>query len=63
VTYQGTQGFIDSLTTPYGTSLFSTGLFVTAQNQPPEGRWLEMTDPRGGRERVEYRSGVVAVGS
>ena len=40
--------FIDSMTTPYGTSRFRAGeIGVT--------RWLEMTDPEGGTERVEFR--------
>jgi RHS repeat-associated protein len=39
--------FIDSLTTPYGTTTFATGQSGTNQ-------WLEMTDPLGGKERVEY---------
>jgi RHS repeat-associated protein len=40
--------FIDSITTPYGTSHFATG---TAGSN----KWIEMTDPLGGKERVEYR--------
>ncbi|HEV2805455.1 MAG TPA: RHS repeat-associated core domain-containing protein [Chthoniobacterales bacterium] len=40
--------FIDSLTTPYGTSTFATGESGT-------NRWIEMTDPEGGLERIEYR--------
>ena len=41
--------FITSLQTPYGTSNFTTG-------QSSEGRWIEMIDPLGGKERVEYRN-------
>ena len=39
---------IDSLTTPYGTTNFSSG-------QSGTNRWIEITDPLGGQERVEYR--------
>lgn len=46
--YQGATDFIEKLTTPYGTSTFSFGELGTT-------RWLEMTDPEGGTERVEYR--------
>ena len=61
VTYLTGENFVDSLTTPYGASQFSKGNFVNAADGSTEGRWLEMTDPRGGRERVEYRSGAVTV--
>ncbi len=46
--YLPNTNFIDTLTTPYGTSSFATG--TTGSN-----KWLEMTDPLGGKERVEYR--------
>ncbi len=36
--------FIDSITTPYGTSRFATG--AAGSN-----KWIEMTDPLGGKER------------
>ena len=39
---------MDSLTTPYGTATFVSGENGT-------NRWIEMTDPLGGQERVEYR--------
>jgi len=39
---------IASLTTPYGTTQFSSGANGT-------NRWIETTDPLGGKERVEYR--------
>jgi RHS repeat-associated protein len=39
---------INSLTTPYGTATFTSG-------QNGTNRWIEMTDPLGGKERVEYR--------
>ena len=40
--------FINSLKTPYGTSSFAYGESGTT-------RWLELTDPLGQTERVEYR--------
>ena len=47
-TYTPGTDSIDSLTTPYGTTSFSSG-------QNGTNRWIEMTDPLGGKERVEYR--------
>ena len=46
--------FITSLQTPYGTSNFDTG-------QSGTSRWIEMTDPRGGKERVEYRDNAPGI--
>ena len=46
--------FIDSLTTPYGTTTFATGQFGSS-------RWVEMTDPLGGKERVEYRDNAPGI--
>jgi len=46
--------FIDSLTTPYGTTNFATG--GSGLNQ-----WIEMTDPLGGKERVEYRDNAAGI--
>jgi RHS repeat-associated protein len=46
--------FIDSLTTPYGTSTFATGTYGTNQ-------WIEMRDPEGGLERVEYRDNAPGI--
>ena len=46
--------FVDSLTTPYGTTTFSTG-------QWGANKWLEMTDPLGGKERVEYRDNAPGI--
>ena len=43
--YQG--DFINSMTTPYGTSTF-------AQGADPTGRWLTLTDPQGAVERVQF---------
>jgi RHS repeat-associated protein len=42
-------GFITSLTTPYGTSRFT-------KSDSGINRLVEMTDPMGGKERVEYRA-------
>ncbi len=50
--YVSDTDFINSLTTPYGTSHFATG-------QNGANRWIEMTDPRGGTERVEYKDGAI----
>jgi RHS repeat-associated protein len=47
-TYTPGTSSIDSLTTPYGTTTFVTG-------QDGTNRWIQMTDPLGGKERVEYR--------
>ncbi len=47
-TYQNGTDSIDSLTTPYGTTTFVSGENGT-------NRWIEITDPLGGKERVEYR--------
>jgi len=47
-----TGDFITALTTPCGTSSFVKG----------EGggvRWLEATDPLGGKERVEYQTNAL----
>jgi RHS repeat-associated protein len=46
--------FIDSLTTPYGTSTFATGESGT-------NKWIELTDPLGEKERVEYRDSAPGV--
>lgn len=47
-TYSAGTDSIDTLTTPYGTTTFVGG-------QNGTNRWIEMTDPLGGKERVEYR--------
>jgi RHS repeat-associated protein len=47
-TYTTGTDSIDTLTTPYGTTTFVSG-------QSGTNRWIEMTDPLGGKERVEYR--------
>ena len=48
--YASGSDFINSMTTPYGTSTFAKGESGNLM------RWLEATDPRGGRERVEYNN-------
>lgn len=40
--------FITAMTTPYGTTQFAGG-------QSGTERWLEVTDPKGQKERVEFR--------
>ena len=46
--YEWGSDFINQLTTPYGSTSFAKGESGDGQ------RWLEATDPRGGKERVEY---------
>jgi RHS repeat-associated protein len=46
--YEPGSDFIKTMTTPYGATTFTTG---DAGNS---ARWLEATDPLGGKERVEY---------
>lgn len=52
--YQGNGTFIDALTTPYGTTHFASG-------QAGVERWLEITDPLGHKERVEYNHGATGI--
>ena len=52
-TYTGS--FINALTTPYGTTTFAYGDLSTNAALPSSERWLEATDPLGGKERLEYR--------
>jgi RHS repeat-associated protein len=52
--YDPGSDFINSLTTPYGTSTFATGENGT-------NRWVEMTDPLGATERVEYRDNAPGI--
>ncbi len=52
VTY-GSGDFVDSITTPYGTTKFAFG-------EKGAERWLESTDPYGDKERVEFRNYDVA---
>jgi len=42
---------IDSMTTPYGTTTFVLG-------DSGNWRWLQVTDPLGNTERVEYKQGI-----
>jgi RHS repeat-associated protein len=44
----GDGDFITSLTTDYGTTIFTPG-------EDGATRWLEVTDPQGGKERTEFR--------
>ena len=53
--YSAGANFIDSLTTPYGTSTFAKGGSGTS-------KWIEMTDPLDGKERVEYRDNAPGIG-
>jgi RHS repeat-associated protein len=51
--YRSTGDFIESMTTPYGTSTFDF-----AESGPNNRvRWLELTNPLGEKERVETRDG------
>jgi RHS repeat-associated protein len=52
--YESGTNFINSLTTPYGTATFETG-------QAGTDRWLNLTDPAGGVERVEYRDNAPGI--
>jgi RHS repeat-associated protein len=53
-TYMPGTTFIQSLHTPYGTSQFFNGGSGTNQ-------WIEMTDPLGGKERVEFRDNAPGI--
>src|SRR5207248_3568595 len=53
--YASGTDFINSLQTPYGTSTFATD-----SNSNPN-HWIEMTDPLGGTERVEYRDNAPGI--
>jgi RHS repeat-associated protein len=55
-TYTAGTDAIDSLTTPYGTTSFARGESGT-------NRWIEITDPLGGKERVEYRDQAPGIGA
>lgn len=52
----GSKDFIRAMSTPYGTTVFATG-------QKGNHRWLEITDPAGSKERVEFRDKALGVGS
>lgn len=47
VSYDSSSTFVNSLTTPYGTSTFAFG-------EDSNRRWLTLTDPLGQTERLEY---------
>lgn len=51
-TYGGASEFVNTMTTPYGTSTFATGVSGTGGRD----RWLELTNPLGETERVECRN-------
>lgn len=53
-TYLSGTDSVDSLTTPYGTTTFVSG-------QNGTNRWIEATDPIGGKERVEYRDNAPGI--
>ena len=46
----GSGDFINALITPYGTTLFAWGSGTGLE------RWIEITDPLGAKERVEYKT-------
>ncbi len=50
-----TGDFINKLTTPYGDTLFAMG------ESGATYRWLEITDPQGAKERIEYNNNVSAI--
>ena len=52
--YASGTNFINSLITPYGEATFETGESGT-------DRWLNLTDPTGGMERVEYRDNAPGI--
>lgn len=47
---------INALTTPYGTTTFVSG-------ESGASRWIDITDPLGGKERVEYRDQAPGIGA
>ena len=56
----GTSDFINSMTTPYGTTSFVRA-DVTTDSTLGTTRWLEVTDPYGDRERTEYRDAAPGI--
>jgi YD repeat-containing protein len=52
----GDPTFISKLTTPYGATNFKGARNITANT-----RWLELTDPLGQTERVEYMDGAPGI--
>lgn len=53
----GDPTFIEQLTTPYGNHSFTGGFDYDSGD-----RWLELTDPEGFTERVEYKDGASGIG-
>jgi RHS repeat-associated protein len=53
--YASGTDFINSVQTPYGTSTFTT------DSNSNTNHWIEMTDPLGGKERVEYRNNAPGI--
>src|SRR5262249_7258587 len=51
----GVADFITTMTTPYGMTTFSY------TEQDATTRWLEVTDPLGGAERVEYKQAAPGI--
>jgi RHS repeat-associated protein len=49
----GLGDFVSALTTPYGTTAF-TGIDSQDSGGNPYDRWLQATDPLGGKERIEW---------
>jgi RHS repeat-associated protein len=52
----GAGDFIDSMTTPYGTTRFTTGGSTGGGGTSAFTRWLQATDPLGGTERITYEN-------
>lgn len=50
----GSGTFVSAMTTPYGTTQFAAG-------QSGTERWLNITDPQGNVERIEYRHGAPGI--
>lgn len=48
--------FVSTMTTPYGTSSFAGG-----SDYASNSRWLELTDPLGGTERLEFKPNAAGV--
>ncbi|MDR2259628.1 MAG: hypothetical protein LBE06_01560, partial [Azoarcus sp.] len=60
-TYRDKSAFIEKLTTPYGASLFDFAEgYLSKDNHYV--RWLELTDAKGQKERVEYAYYVPEIG-
>jgi RHS repeat-associated protein len=55
--YEEGTNFIKQMTTPYGTTTFTKG------ESADSVRWIEATDPLGGKERVEYHDSALNVAS